>query len=99
MARSQFVNVKRTTKSDGNNNRGICRYRTVQCFQYLDGIPMAPTANETTCWEEMAMMAEDDVAVGSSHVQAMSETSCRNVACLAMFLDVSLAQPVRFSPH
>lgn len=61
----------------------------MQCLQYLDGIPMAPPANETECWEEMSMMADDDVAVGTSHVQAMSEKSCRNVPCLAMFLDVS----------
>ncbi|CAN0068374.1 unnamed protein product, partial [Ectocarpus sp. 12 AP-2014] len=61
---------------------GGVRRRTVQCLEFLDGIPLMPSANDTSCWEELGETPE-------SHL-AMTERSCRNVACLAMFLDVTM---------
>lgn len=56
------------------------RYRKVQCVEYVDGIPMAVGVNGTSCWDS------EDTAASR---EAFTERSCRNVACLAMFLDVS----------
>ena len=52
----------------------------MQCLRYHDGIRMAPLGNDTSCWEELGETPTSRLA--------MAETSCRNVACLAMFLDV-----------
>ncbi|CAB1108211.1 unnamed protein product [Ectocarpus sp. CCAP 1310/34] len=61
---------------------GGVRRRKVQCLEFLDGIPLMPLANDTSCWEELGETPESRLA--------MTERSCRNVACLAMFLDVTM---------
>lgn len=51
----------------------------MQCVEYVDGIPMSARVNDTSCWEN------EDTAASQ---EAFTESGCRNIACLAMFLDV-----------
>lgn len=55
------------------------RRRTVQCLEYLDGIPVMSSGNSTTCWEELGYFPQ---------AAALTQGPCRHIPCLAMFLAV-----------
>lgn len=55
------------------------RLRSIQCMEYLDGIPVATMANDTSCWEQLEELV---------NLVELSQRSCRNIPCLAMYLDV-----------
>lgn len=57
----------------------------MECVEYVDGIPMSARVNDTSCWEN------EDTAASQ---EAFTERGCRNIACLAMFLDVRQGEGV-----
>lgn len=62
------------------------RYRSVQCMEYLGGIPAVTQLNGTSCWEQL----EDTTSRAN-----LREGPCRHIKCLAMYLDVSVPSGLR----